>query len=209
MREMSPQSSTHSTRFKSAGLQAARAGSHYSSSHDSKGMAVGDSCPDGNAWTNACSLLDFTAAATTLDKKDETFSAGYDNEPSDPAASSVLFWNRDESYDTSPMRNSGGGDCRVGRGTSNGPSPNKSISFSTTPQQQQSASIRRAGSKLLKECATIVFPKFMFMFILILKADTMLPLLSRPCMELAICTVQVVRRAALLGRVQSKSPRIV
>lgn len=140
MRELSPLQSNNSSRFSVASMQASRI--THSTEKDARPVSV--HMTGGNAWTNARSLVDFSASMVHT-KEDPSDS--YSGEQAEPAASSILFWHRDESYDSpqksTPQRNLWSGD-ETGRSGS-APNPNKTMSFSTSPVTY-SGTMRRTGT---------------------------------------------------------------
>ena len=137
MRELSPLQSNNNSRFIEASMQASR----LAPSTEKGGRPVSVHNTDGNAWSNARSLVDFSAS---MDRGKEDPSDSYSGEQAEPAASSILFWQRDESYDSpqksTPQRTLWSGD-ESGR---SGGTPSKTMSFSTSPVPY-SGTMRRTG----------------------------------------------------------------
>lgn len=121
MKELSPPSVGRRSLFDAAMQLASRGSSAVEP--DIKTASVAKTT--GNAWTNARSLVDFSAATAAGSHQDNSFSA----DSAEQAVSSVLFWNQDESYE-SPNK-----------------TPRKALSFSSSPLMP-SGSARMTGAAL-------------------------------------------------------------
>ena len=139
MKELSPESPSRKSKFMSP---TGASGEHsdsapYSNGHET--TSAGGRTPGGNIWTNARSLLDFKTASTP--------SHGLPGYSGEASASSVLYWNSDGKGDSpgiSRGRDSYSLTDAANESMAVGASPNKSLSFSTTPLQS-TGQPRRTG----------------------------------------------------------------